>query len=115
MNEQQNDMKTMEQYLEQDGSLAFSLAIYNRFNRIGDNVYSEIGGGFIHGVYQWANHNIDNIIECKNSKYFGWTIFLGSGPHIVERKVYIPRWVMEVKPKNWNHAKSLFNKYLQQA
>lgn len=106
--------KTMKEYLQQDNQMAFNLAIYNRFNRIGDGVYSEICGGFIDGVCEWAEHNIDDVIECENSKYFGWTIFLGSGYQLVERKVYIARWVMETKPKNWKHAKNLFNKYLQQ-
>lgn len=103
-------MKSMTQFLEMDGALAFNLAIFNRFSSIGDSSYSEICGGFIEGVYQWATHNIDDVVESKNQKYTGWTIHFG---HKV-RQVYIPNWVMEIKPKNWKHAKNLFNKYLMQ-
>lgn len=102
-------MNTFNDFLEMDGSIAFNLAIYNRFNNIGDNVYSEICGGFIDGVYQWSTHNIDIIDECKNSKYTGWTIHFSNG---VSRKVYIENWVLNTIPKDWKHAKNLFNKYL---
>ena len=106
-----NIMKNFNQFLEMDGSIAFNLAIYNRFNNIGDNVYSEICGGFINGVYQWATHNIDNVIECKNAKYTGWTIHFATGH---ERKVYIENWVLNIVPKDWKHAKNLFQKYLKE-
>ena len=77
--------------------------------------YSEICGGFVDGVYQWASHNLENFIECENKKYFGWTLIFNRGGERVEKKVYIPRWVMEISPKNWKHAKNLFNKYLIEA
>jgi hypothetical protein len=102
-------MKSFNEFLEMDGSIAFNLAIYNRFNQIGDSIYSEICGGFIDGVYQWATHNIDIVDECKNSKYTGWTIYFSNGEC---RKVYIENWVLNVNPKDWKHAKNLFNKYL---
>lgn len=103
-------MKNFNQFLEMDGSIAFNLAIYNRFNNIGDGVYSEICGGFIDGVYQWATHNIDIVDECKNQKYTGWKIVFSNGEL---RKVYIENWVLEIQPKDWKHAKNLFNKYLK--
>ena len=103
-------MKSFNEFLEMDGSIAFNLAIYNRFNQIGDSVYSEICGGFIEGVYQWATHNIDFVHECQNSKYTGWTINFSNGD---SRKVYIENWVLNVTPKDWKHAKNLFNKFLQ--
>lgn len=106
--------KTMNDYLEMDGSLAFNLAIYNRFSSIGDSSYAEICGGFIEGVYQWANHNIEDVVECENSKYVGWTITFGSGYGTTERRVYIEKWVMNIKPTSWKHAKSLFGKYLRE-
>jgi hypothetical protein len=102
----------MTDFLAMDGNIAFSLAIYNRFNKIDDNAYSEICGGFIDGVYQWAIHNIDDCIERKNEKFTGWIIRFASGE---ERKVYVPNWVMNITPKNWKHAKNIFNKYLKQA
>lgn len=102
-------MKSFNDFLEMDGSIAFNLAIYNRFNQIGDSVYSEICGGFIEGVYQWSTHNIYIIDECKNSKYTGWTIHFSNG---ASRKVYIENWVLNTIPKDWKHAKNLFNKYL---
>ena len=102
-------MATMQNYLEQDGNIGFNIAIYSRFSSIGDSAYAEICGGFIDGVYQWADHNINDISEVANSKYTGWIIHFNNG---AERKVYIPNWVMDVKPRDWKHAKNLFNKYL---
>jgi len=102
---------SMLELLAKDGGIAFNLAIYNRFSSIGDSAYSEICGGFIEGVYQWATHNIDFTTECKNSKYFGLTINFNGGQ---VRRVFVPIWVMEIQPSNWKHAKSLFNKYLRE-
>jgi hypothetical protein len=99
----------MDYYLELDGHIGFNLAIYNRFSQLGDNAYSEICGGFIDGVYQWATHNIDDVIHCENAKYRGYTIHFSGN---VVRRVYVPMWVMNIAPKDWKHAKSLFNKYL---
>jgi hypothetical protein len=104
-------MKTFNDYLEMDGGIAFNLAIYNRFSNIGDQVYSEICGGFIEGVYQWADHNIDYVDDCENDKYVGYTITFNDGQI---RRVYIEKWVMNIQPKNWKHAKSLFGKYLKE-
>lgn len=103
-------MKTFNDYLEMDGDLAFNLAIYNQFSMATDQIYSEICGGFIEGVYQWADHNIEDVIECANTKYTGWTIRFENGN---EGKVYIENWVLDITPKNWKHAKCLFNKYLK--
>jgi hypothetical protein len=100
-----------EKYLEQDGGIAFNLAIYNRFNQIGDGVYAEICGGFIEGVYQWADHNIDYVQDSENQKYYGYTIHFNGG---VTRRVYIEKWVLNIEPKNWKHAKALFSKYLKE-
>jgi hypothetical protein len=102
--------KTMNEYLEMDGSIAFNLAIYNRFSSIEDSCYSSICGGFIEGVYQWSSHNIIDINEVSNQKYIGWEIRFENDKI---RKVYIEKWVMNSKPKDWNHAKNLFNKYLK--
>jgi hypothetical protein len=101
---------TMNDYLEMDSNIAFKLAIFNRFSSIGDSCYSEICGGFIEGVYQWASHNIYGIIESANKKYTGWTISFENGSI---RRVYIENWVMDITPKDWKHAKCLFNKYLK--
>lgn len=114
MENAQNNTKSMNDYLAMDGNIAFNLAIYNRFSSIGDSAYSEICGGFIDGVYQWSTHNIENVDECENSKYVGWTITFGSGYGTTERRVYIEKWVMNIAPKDWKHAKSLFNKYLRE-
>ena len=111
-NEQNNTQKTMSDFLEMDCHLAFNLAIYNRFSSIGDNSYTEICGGFIEGVHEWATNNITNVIKSENAKYEGWTITLDDVDHSTQRRVYIEKWVMNIKPKSWNHAKSLFNKYL---
>lgn len=104
-------MKSFHDYLEMDGNIAFNLAIYNRFSNIGDSVYLEVCGGFIDGVYQWSTHNIDFIRECKNEKFTGWEINFAGGH---SRKVYIENWVLQIQPKDWKHARNLFNKYLQQ-
>jgi len=111
-----NSKNTMADYLEMDGNLAFKLAIYNRFSRIADSSYTEICGGFIEGLYQWADHNISDIKECQNSKYVGWTIRFNdeNGYPGAERRVYIEKWVMDIQPSNWKHAKCLFNKYLRE-
>ena len=101
---------TMDDYLEMDSNIAFKLAIFNRFSSIGDSCYSEICGGFIEGVYQWASHNIYGYIESANQKYTGWTIEFENG---ATRRVYIENWVMDSNPKDWKHAKCLFNKYLK--
>lgn len=104
-------MSTFNSYLEMDGSIAFNLAIFNRFSDIGDSCYAEVCGGFIDGVYQWSSHNINYVSECKNQKYTGYTITFSNG---VERKVYIENWVLAIVPKDWTHAKNLFNKYLRE-
>ncbi len=106
-----NQAKTFEQYLDMDGGIAFKMAIYNRFSSIGDSCYSEICGGFTEGVYQWSDHNIDNWDECANAKYTGYTINFNGG---TRRRVYIENWVLNIQPKDWKHAKSLFNKYLRE-
>ena len=103
---------TMNDYLEMDGNIGFDLAIFNRFSSIGDSCYSEICGGFIEGVYQWASHNIYDFHESANQKYTGWTIHFENGSI---GKVYIENWVMDIQPKNWKHAKNMFNKYLKVA
>lgn len=100
-----------QKYLDQDGGIAFNVAAYNRFSSIGDSVYSEICGGFIDGVYQWADHNIDYVEDCENQKYYGFTIHFQGG---VKRRVYIEKWVMNIEPKNFKHAKCLFGKYLKE-
>ena len=101
--------KDFNYYLELDGGIAFNVAIYNRFSSIGDSCYADICGGFIEGVYQWATHNIYNVDFVANKKYEGWVITFNGG---VVRRVYIPAWVMEIKPTDLKHAKNLFNKYL---
>jgi len=103
--------KTFNDYLQMDGGLAFNLAIYNRFSTIGDSVYSEICGGFIDGVYQWVDHNIEYVMDSDNQKYHGYTITFTNG---IIRRVYIENWVLNIQPKDWKHAKALFNKYLKE-
>jgi hypothetical protein len=106
-----NTTKTFKDYLEMDGGLAFNLAIYNRFSTISDSVYSEICGSFIEGVYQWVDHNIEYVMDSENQKYSGYTITFASG---IIRRVYIENWVLNIQPKDWKHAKALFNKYLKE-
>ena len=103
-------MATFKEYLEMDGGLITSIALFNSFSNIGDNCYSSVCGGFNEGAQQWRTHNVDDIIECSNDKYTGWTILFNGGQ---ERKVYIPNWVLIVNPKSWKHAKNLFSKYLR--
>jgi hypothetical protein len=102
--------KTFNDYLQMDGGIAFNVALYNRFSNIGDEVYSEICGGFIEGVYQWANHNIEDVMDSENDKYYGYTITFSNG---AIRRVYIEKWVLNLKPTGLKHAKALFNKYLK--
>lgn len=101
---------TFNHYLEMDGNIAFNIALYNRFSNMGDLAYSEVCGGFIEGVHQWATHNIDYIGETENSRYKGYTIHFRDGS---VKKAYIEKWVLYLQPKDWKHAKSLFNKYLK--
>jgi hypothetical protein len=61
-------------------------------------------------VYEWATHNIEDVVESANQKYTGWTIRFENG---YEGKVYIENWVLNITPKDWKHAKALFNKYLK--
>lgn len=100
---------SLNDYLEMDGDIAFKMAIFNRFSSIGDSCYAGICGGFVEGVYQWASHNIYNIDESANQKYTGWTIHFENG---ATRRVYIENRIMDIKPKDWKHAKNLFNKFL---
>lgn len=104
--------KSFNDYLEMDGHIAFNIALYNRFSTIGDQAYSEICGGFIEGVHQWAQHNVDYIMDTQNGKYQGYTIHFYDG---TIKRAYIEKWVLEIKPNDWKHAKSLFNKYLNVA
>ena len=103
-------MKTLRNVIEQDGSIIFNIAIFNRFSSIGDGCYSDICGSFIDGVYQWSDHNIDFVDECENEKYVGYTITFNGGG---QKRVYIEKWVLAIKPKNFKHARALFNKYLR--
>jgi len=105
-------MKTLKEYLELDGGLIFKMAIYNRFSSIGDMCYSDICGGYVTGVYQWADHNLYNVEECFNDKYTGWVLALGWDIP-TERKIFIENWVLNIVPKDFKHAKNLFNKYLK--
>lgn len=111
-----NTQKTLSDFLGMDGNIAFNMAIYNRFSSIGDSSYAEICGSFIEGVHQWADHNICDVTESENAKYIGYTIAFNdnSGYGQVLRRVYIERWVMNIMPKDWKHAKSLFNKFLKE-
>lgn len=102
----------MNEYLEMDGSLILNIALYNRAASITDSCYAEICGGFIAGVYQWADHNIYFIDEVSNHKYTGFIVNFNNG---VTRKYYIENWVMESKPKDFKHARNLFNKFLKEA
>ena len=104
------NQKSFQEYLEMDGGLALNVAFYNRFSSIGDSAYAEICGGFIEGVYQWADHNINYVHECQNAKYYGYTIHFNGG---ATRRAYIENWVLNIQPKNWKHAKCLFCKYLK--
>jgi hypothetical protein len=111
-----NTQKTMSEFLGMDGDIAFNMAIYNRFSSIDDSSYTEICGSFIDGVYQWADHNIYNVTQSENAKYIGYTIAFNDncGYGQVLRRVYIEKWVMNIMPKDWKHAKSLFNKFLKE-
>jgi hypothetical protein len=102
-------MKTMQNYLEMDGGIILNIAMYNRFSSIGDSCYSEICGSFIEGVYEWVSQNVKSVDECSNSKYHGFTIYFEGG---CIRRMYVPVWVMNTSPKDFKHAKSLFNKYV---
>jgi hypothetical protein len=102
-------METMQEYLDLDGGIIFNICLYNRFSSIGDSCYSDICGGFIEGVYQWADHNIYSVDESENQKYIGWTINFNGAI----RRVYIEKWVMAIAPKNFRHARALFSKYLR--
>jgi hypothetical protein len=101
---------TMDQYISMDDSTILKIALFNRFSSIGDSCYSEICGGFLEGVHQWSQHNIDWIHETANQKYTGWTIHFENG---ATRRVYIENWVMDKEPKDYKHAKNLFTKFLK--
>jgi len=102
---------TVKDYLQQDGGIAFNVAIYNRFSSIGEEIYAEICGGFIEGVYQWADHNIDWVMDSENDKYYGYTIHFNNG---AIRRVFIEKWVLKIQANGLKHAKALFNKYLKE-
>ena len=59
---------------------------------------------------------IYDVTPSENAKYIGYTIAFNdnSGYGQVLRRVYIERWVMNIVPKNWKHAKSMFNKFLKE-
>jgi hypothetical protein len=100
-----------DKYIKQDGGLILNLAIHRHCSDIGDGVYSEICGGFIEGVYQWATHNIVDIIETSNEKYTGWTVHFTNGN---TRQFYMKNGVLDYiadKCKGWRHAKNTFNNH----
>jgi hypothetical protein len=103
--------KTLSDYLEMDGGIAFNSAIYNRFSKLGEEVYAEICGGYIEGVYQWVDHNIDFVVDSENEKYYGYTIHFNCG---AVRRVYIEKWVFKLSYNGLKHAKAVFNKYLKE-
>lgn len=101
---------TMMDMIFSDSDMAFKIVMFNRLRGMNTDAYFEIGGSWIEGVMLWAEHTLESIVHSENHKYHGWTVMLENG-NIV--RVVVPRWVMEVTPKGWQHAKNLFNKYLR--
>ena len=78
--------------------------------------YASVCGGAYEGLYQWATHNINDIIQSENKKYMGWTIITVGELFDNTTKVYIPKWVLNIEIGNgWGHANNLFKKYLKVA
>lgn len=102
--------KTLNHYLQVDGHIAFYLAIYNRCSDIGDRVYTEICGGFIEGVHQWATHNIEDTIRDEQRGLIIWTIRFTNGS---ERRFSIPDCMGDYLMNDWKHAKNFINKFLK--
>lgn len=101
---------TFNDYLQKDGQIAVSIALFNRFSDIGDKSYIEICGGFIEGVYQWATHNITTVEWCFDEKNTYLIVDFENG---TSKQVYISNNILSITPSNWLHAKNLFNKYLK--
>ena len=102
---------SMDEFISMDDSTILKIALFNRFSSIGDSCYSGICGGFIEGVHQWSQHNIEWIHETANAKYTGWTIHFENG---TTRRVYIENWVMDKAVVDYKHAKNLFGKFLKE-
>ena len=107
-------MKTLAYFLEMDGQGLLKLAF---FNVLGSYEYVEICGSRLDASHQWCDHNVIDIEEKSNSKYVGWVVHrydeCGIGCGEVNHKFYVPSWLLEVKVKDWKHAKNLFNKYIR--
>lgn len=100
----------IKEFLDADGGIALKLAIHKLFSDLGDDMYTEVCGGFIEGVYQWSEHNIYDIVESENVRFLGWTICFSDGKL---RRMYIEKSTIdfiEKKATDWKHAKNIFCK-----
>ena len=70
-------------------------------------------------MQKWGSNLMTNTVnlesdlnsnESYNKKYTGYTITSSNNS---TKRVYIENWVLNIEPKDWKHAKSLFDKYLK--
>ena len=98
-------MKTVKHFVEKDNNTAFDLVLFNKLNS------GFIGTGCnIETAWAWVKQKIKWIEECENEKYIGWVVTLNNEDVF---KLYITKNIYNLKAKDWNHGKNLFNKYLK--
>ena len=105
--------------LYQDGRTLLNIGIASVLGANGTSSYSEICGSFEDGCNQWASHNVYDVTQVENDKYFGWLVVLYDGyghPREEQEKLYIEKSTLEyalLKTKNWKHCRNTFTKFLK--
>ena len=94
----------------ENGDLILNFGLMKNLSEFGAvSAYSGICGGGYEAAFVWADHNVYEITEVENEKYMGWIIKDSDGR---EHKVYIAKWVLDIRTTNWEFALNLFCKYL---
>lgn len=108
-----NQEMTVAQIIEDDkenGSIIFNYGLMHNLAGFGQvSAYAGICGGGYEACHTWVDHNVYDVNEVENDKYVGWIITDGMGN---KKKVYIQKWVLQVKTTNWKKAFNMFKKYL---
>lgn len=84
------------------------------------NTYISICGLHM-AVFEYWEHNIDDLDICENDKWYGFQVFLPveKTEWLIKNykketiKFVVPQWIMNAKVKDYRHAQNLFRKYLK--
>tara|TARA_Y100001972_G_C7410124_1_gene212615 strand:- start:66 stop:425 length:360 start_codon:yes stop_codon:yes gene_type:complete len=109
--------------LYKDGSFLLNIGIASKLagneSTYTIKEYSEISGSFENGCQDWCYHNVFDIEEKENNKYYGWVITLNDSYGNAEEKshkLYIEKSQLKyamTKTKNWKHCRNSLIKFFK--